>query len=333
MTATLSGEPRSKSAAQTRAGQAPRWYHLGEKGSRWGITFMLWTYRLCGRRVAAALLYPIVAYFFLRHARERRASLDYFLRLRLEHPDSMPGPGAPTWRHVFRHFLEFARMILDRPAIISGETRDYVFSRHGHDLLERLAREKRGAVLLGAHLGSIDVMRILAERLGITINALMFRGNSRNISTELKRLHSQGNIRIVEYAPSSVETVFELLQCIRRGELIAIHGDRVGPKSGGRHERTSWIPFLGREAAFPQGPLILASLLECPVMLTFGLRTGDRTYELYAEEFADRIVLPRRSRDERLDYLLRRYALRLEFYCRKAPYQWFNFYDFWGGRT
>jgi predicted LPLAT superfamily acyltransferase len=312
--------------------QVPQWYHLGEKGSRWGITFMLWAYRTFGRRVAAALLYPIVAYFFLRNARERRASLEYFQRLRATYPDAMPGGEAPTWRNAYRHFLEFARMILDRPAIITGETRGYVFSRHGQDLLERLTREKRGAILLSAHLGSLDIMRILAEKGGLVVNALMFRGNSQNVSAGLKPLYGEGDIRIVEHDPSSVQSVFELQKCVQRGEMIALNIDRVGPNREEKRSRVSWIPFLGQEAAFPRSPLILASLLECPVLLTFGLRTGDRTYELYAEEFADRIVLPRASREAQLDRLLLRYAQRLEFYCRKAPYQWFNFYDFWGGR-
>jgi predicted LPLAT superfamily acyltransferase len=26
---------------------------------------------------------------------------------------------------------------------------------------------------------------------------------------------------------------------------------------------------------------------------------------------------------------MQRYVTRLEFHCRRAPYNWFNFYDFW----
>jgi hypothetical protein len=38
---------------------------------------------------------------------------------------------------------------------------------------------------------------------------------------------------------------------------------------------------------------------------------------------------------EDLDALAGDYARRLERYCLRAPYQWFNFYDYWsdeGGR-
>ena len=35
--------------------------------------------------------------------------------------------------------------------------------------------------------------------------------------------------------------------------------------------------------------------------------------------------------EEALLALIRRYAARLEHHARAAPYNWFNFYDFWGG--
>jgi predicted LPLAT superfamily acyltransferase len=88
------------------------------------------------------------------------------------------------------------------------------------------------------------------------------------------------------------------------------------------------VEFLGEPAPFAHGPFILASLLECPVYLFFCLREGNG-YRIYCEPFAERIVLPRGERVPRLREYLQQYARRLEAYCMKAPYQWFNFYDFW----
>jgi predicted LPLAT superfamily acyltransferase len=31
-----------------------------------------------------------------------------------------------------------------------------------------------------------------------------------------------------------------------------------------------------------------------------------------------------------LNDIMSRYVARLEHYCRAAPFNWFNFYDFWG---
>ena len=75
---------------------------------------------------------------------------------------------------------------------------------------------------------------------------------------------------------------------------------------------------------------ILAAALHCPVYLTFGIYRGGTRYELYCEPFADRIDLPRKQRDLALRQVAQRYADRLQAFVRLAPYNWFNFYDFWG---
>ena len=44
---------------------------------------------------------------------------------------------------------------------------------------------------------------------------------------------------------------------------------------------------------------------------------------------SERLMLPRGAREEVLTREVARYARRLEDYCRKAPDNWFNFFDFW----
>jgi predicted LPLAT superfamily acyltransferase len=104
-----------------------------------------------------------------------------------------------------------------------------------------------------------------------------------------------------------------------------IVGDRTPPAENGR---VSQVDFLGQSAPFAQGPWILASLLECPVYLFFCLR-DKHDYRIHFEPFSERIVLPRSERQVRLQAYIQQYALRLEAYCLSAPYQWFNFFDFW----
>jgi len=102
-------------------------------------------------------------------------------------------------------------------------------------------------------------------------------------------------------------------------------GDRVPAHEAGR---TVDAPFLGASAPFAQGPYILAHALDCPVYLFFCVKESDG-YHMYFEQFAERISLPRPTRAQHLAQWAQRYAARLEFYCRKTPYQWFNFFDFW----
>jgi predicted LPLAT superfamily acyltransferase len=112
---------------------------------------------------------------------------------------------------------------------------------------------------------------------------------------------------------------------VEAGELLVIVGDRVPAHDSGR---TTEAQFLGSTAPFAQGPYVLAHALGCPVYLFFCLKE-EQGYRLYFEPFAERIELPRRERAQHLAAWAQRYASRLEHYCRKAPYQWFNFFDFW----
>jgi predicted LPLAT superfamily acyltransferase len=81
---------------------------------------------------------------------------------------------------------------------------------------------------------------------------------------------------------------------------------------------------------FPAGPILLANALKIPVVLFFGLYKGGNRYEEHFELFADEIHLSRASRPAELQAWVTQYAARLEHYCRLAPYNWFNFFDFWG---
>jgi predicted LPLAT superfamily acyltransferase len=92
------------------------------------------------------------------------------------------------------------------------------------------------------------------------------------------------------------------------------------------------VPFLGAPAAFPTGPLRLAAALGAPVVLCFGIRTGPRRYTVYFEHFADRVALDQGDRAAQTAIWLQRYTSRLEHYCRRYPFNWFNFYDFWNDR-
>ena len=106
---------------------------------------------------------------------------------------------------------------------------------------------------------------------------------------------------------------------------VVIAGDRT-PVGG--HGRVSHVPFLGQRAPLPQGPWVLAALLGCPVRLLFCLRTG-ANWEVAIEPFAERVVLARGDRQAMVDGYVARYAQRLEWWARRDPLQWYNFFDFW----
>jgi predicted LPLAT superfamily acyltransferase len=62
-----------------------------------------------------------------------------------------------------------------------------------------------------------------------------------------------------------------------------------------------------------------------------GLYEGGRRYVIHLESLCEE---PNADGAERAAWTrewAQRYAERLEHFCRIAPYNWFNFYDFWSG--
>ena len=74
---------------------------------------------------------------------------------------------------------------------------------------------------------------------------------------------------------------------------------------------------------------LLAGLLGCPLFLMLAVRGDDGCYRAYAEVLSERVVFERAERDKVVRELAAAYAGRLEHYILKAPYQWFNFFDYW----
>ena len=302
------------------------WAIVAERGSMAGMRFTVGFYRLCGRWLSEYFILPIVAYFFLTDPRGRRASRRYLAKLYAFPGGAQALDGPPTLRQSFRHYREFGLVILDRVRFMLGAP-DVALVFRGREHLTALIAAKRGAVLLGAHLGSFEALRLLAARTGVTVNVLMITRHAPRTNTVLERLNRDTRVHVIQSDPGNPDAVFHLKACVERGEFVAILGDRV---AGGARARVVRVPFLGQPAAFPQGPFLLAHALQCPIVLMIGVRRGPRTYEIFAEPLAERVLLPRAERKESLDALVKRYAERLEAYCLSAPYQWFNFFDFWG---
>jgi predicted LPLAT superfamily acyltransferase len=306
---------------------ARNWAAVGERGSLAGMRLTAWVYRFLGPRLAALLILPIVTYFFLTDPPGRRASRRYLDRLHAVPSGDRTLGHRPGVSDVFRHYREFAQTTLDRVGFWSGRAADFEIHFDGAQHFAPLIEAKRGAILLGAHLGSFDALRALADRWSITVNIVMSTRHAPRINRVLQELSPKTRARVIEVDPTSSRSVFELKACLERGEFVAVLGDRIGAAP---RTRAIEVDFLGHRAPFPPGPFVLASLLDCPVLLMVGLRIRSGAYRIIAEPLAERITLPRGERVARLHELVQAYAKRLEAYCLMTPFQWFNFYDFWG---
>jgi predicted LPLAT superfamily acyltransferase len=244
------------------------------------------------------LLYPITGYFLAFSPRARAASREYLGRV-LGRPAKL--------MDIARHYLSFARTVQDRVYFLAGRAAQFTVERHGTEAVEKALSAGKGCLLLGAHLGSFEVLRATGSERGLPVNVLLYPENSGNTNAVLAALSPELQRRVIPLGRP--QTLLRVRECLERNEIVGLLGDRAL-----RSDRSVRCDFLGAPASFPRGPLRLASILDVPVVLFFGLHLGGRRYALHFEPFAGDVA---------------RYAARLEHYCRLAPYNWFNFYDFW----
>jgi predicted LPLAT superfamily acyltransferase len=302
-----------------------QWNEVAERGSLLGLRFVVGCYRLFGRPLSVALVHVIVFYYFLTAPAARSASRAYLRRVARRPEGAAALSRAPDVRATFLHMRAFALSILDRLALWFGHRDEFVFEVEGIHHYDRLLREDRGAFVVGAHLGSFDALRALADRDDRVVNVLMFTNNAPRINAIFRQLSPDAQMRVISAGSDTFDTVLRIRGCIARGEIVAMLGDRIEPGHAGRTLR---VPLLGDEVELSQAPYLLAGLLGCPLFFMTALRSGPGRYRVFAEVLAEQVELGD-DREKRIQELAQAYAERLERYCLAAPYEWFNFYDYW----
>lgn len=304
----------------------PHWSRIRERGTALGLRLTLWTYRLFGVRALRVLTEFIAAYFFATGGAARRASRTYLTRL-FERNGPMPDlPRAPRLRDSYRHVRAFAHSYVDRfLAWVDPSGTKIAFPEEA--VFRAQLDSGQGALFLSAHLGNLDMLRGLGAARGLKgLNAVIYADHVVRFQSLLKGINPDYELDLIHVRDTSPVTAMMLEEKIAKGESLFIVGDRPPAAENGR---TMAVPFLGKPAPFPIGPLFLAHLLQCPVYLFFCVKEA-AGYTIRMERFADRIALPRKGRDEALRGWLERYARAVEAQCRATPLQWFNFYAFWG---
>lgn len=300
------------------------WAQVKQIGPYWGMRFVLLMQRLFGTRLCLWIITPVVGFYFLCNRHGRESSLDFFQRLQ----DYQPQPNLrPSLTTSFKHFLAFTEAMLDKLATWNGSLSLKDVTVHGREQYMAACLEgKRGAIILGSHLGNIEVSRALASiNNRAKLNVLMHSKHAQTFNSLLKHVSGSQHIELIEVTEISPAIAIVLQKKIEQGEFVCIVGDRVPVNNQGR---TVQCEFLGEKAHFAQGPFILASLLKCPVYTLFCLKQQGG-YHLYFEPFAEKITLARKDREASLQQYAQQFAQRLEHYCIKAPLQWFNFYFYW----
>jgi predicted LPLAT superfamily acyltransferase len=270
--------------------------------------------RLFGHTSTRLLLAPITFYYALVAGDVRRNLREFHRRV---------GGDGSFWA-VWRSLFNFAESIMDRFFVLAGRADLFRLTVHNRDLALRRQAEGRGAIVVGGHLGIIEIARAFPQCGDIVVNVLIYNAISPMLYRELRRVSPDVERGMIFAEPESVGYILDVRERIASGEFVAVLADRVWVR--GQAVR---LPFLGADAEFPTGPFLLARSLKCPLLLMFLVKEGRRDYHMYIEELASAEDVSVGDRHQAVDRLARRFVERLEAFVRAHPFQWYNFHPFW----
>lgn len=290
------------------------WLRQQEKSNLAILRLMVWISLTFGRTVGRIVLHGIAAYYVLFAPTARRHSRAYLERAL--------GRWA-EWSDGFRHVFSFASTIHDRIYLLNNRFALFDIAVIGADALHEALERQPGALLIGAHLGSFEVLRALGRgRAGLKVAMLMVEENARKINATLAAINPAATEDIIPLG--RIDSMLQARDKLDQGYLVGMLADR-----GLGDDTTVDIDFLGAPAPFPVGPFRVAAMLRRPVFFMTGLYLGGNRYQIHFEPLADFSHTRREERAAAIHAAQQHYAERLSHFCRLAPYNWFNFYDFW----
>jgi len=306
-------------ASDRVAGPGPAladWSRREERGSALALRAMTFISLRIGRPAGRFFLYFIAAYFFAFAPRARRHARAYLRRALGREP-------TPLDR--FRHILTFASTIHDRVYLVNEQHRLFRISVEGESLVHQHVQTRRGAFLMGAHLGSFEVTRALGQQQsGLRVVMAMYEENATKINAQLASINPAASFGVVPLG--RMDAMLRIHGCLEEGAFVGVLGDRTVGADDARV-----VSFLGEPARLPVSAMRAAAILRRPVIFMAGLYRGGNRYHIVFEPLADFSHTGRAERAAAVEAALVRYASLLEKYCRSDPYNWFNFYDFWAG--
>ena len=298
------------------------WFAIREHGSKHGMQFLLAIYRLGGRSVFAVCLFPVILFYFCLRRDARQASLQYLQQMHQANPDFPK----PSLRHSIYHFWCFGLALLDKFSVWMGQIQRKDVSVHGSELIDTMLSSGRGGIVFTSHLGNFEICHALSnDRASMKLTILHHSQHTAKFNKLLSRYSKESRVKLMDVSNIDAASAISLSEKISNGEFLAIATDRV-PINNPSAVRE--IEFLGKAAPFPTGPFVLALALHAPILALHCIKRSGR-YHIHFEQLADGQPTSRKQRQAMMHSLMNKQVALMEYFCRMAPWQWFNFYPFW----
>jgi len=304
------------------------WTTHRERGHPAILRLFTWIALSLGRPIARLLLYPIVCYFVIAGGEARAASRDYLKRALGREARLIDG---------FRHVFCFASTILDRLYLLNDRHHLFRIEVFGSEVIRHAMghpdRKTRGAFVIGAHLGSFEAVRAGGrDEKDLRVSMVMYEDNALYLNNVFAAINPKLTEAIIPLG--RIDSMLRVKRALDDGGLVGMLADRTLAEEVGT-PAVREMTLLGGTVSIPTGPFRMAAMLRRPVVFIVGLYRGGNRYEIRYEslfDFADIVdsgVDRATAVNAAIDAAMRNYVARLEHYCRDAPFNWFNFYDYW----
>ncbi|MBC9810950.1 lipid A biosynthesis acyltransferase [Crocinitomicaceae bacterium CZZ-1] len=280
------------------------------KGFLWGYRFFIFCIRFFGVRISYFFCIWVSGYFILFARKQKKGLVQFY----------QTGFGfskIKSLRYAAANFYEFGKIIIDRIALRTPRKRIYTHSFDNEIVLRNMHAAGKGGFLFSGHVGNWEnAGNLIGERITSTINILM-------LDAEVEKIKQfvESNVEVAKYnlipLKEDMSHLILIHQALKRNELIALHADRTIPG-----QKTFTFPFLNGTAQFPAGPFMMAYKFKVPITFVYAIKEGFH----FSLSSTDPIVGGKDVQSP--EEIAERYVQRLEELVKKAPKQWFNFYEY-----
>jgi len=280
------------------------------RGTVLGYKIFVYSMKTFGLGAAYFILYFVALYFCFFAPTSTKASYYYFRRRQNKSV-------LKSIINIYRSYYVFGQTILDKVAISSGLRDRFTYDFDGVHLINNVLKEKKGGVLISAHVGNFEIAEHFFGELEdkASISLLTTDTEHTAIKEYLESVTNKPNVNLI-LIQEDLSHIFEINAALARNEIVCITGDRYYEGSKFLEEQ-----LLGEEAKFPAGPFLLASRLKVPVLFVYVMKETNKHYHLFARQAKVK------HRDAQA--LLKEYTSSVTSILEKYPLQWFNYFDFW----
>jgi len=314
------------------------WSRQKEQASYWHTKILLTLFKIFPVIILRILAFPVGFFYFLLKKKGRTESRRFLEKVIPFIEDSVLTKKCRSLFGSLRHIISFSLSLVEKLQAWGGKFpfKDIHFQNDDIKELIQELENKNGAFIIMSHIGNMDLLRGLASynQTGVSrkikVTSIIDTEVTAHFKKILKELNPQSSMDTINAKTIDPYTVILLEEKLKTGELAVIAGDRTSVSG---IEKNLMLPFLGEQAPFSHGVFYLAALMNVSVYFIFALRRKELSitseYDMHVHKCAISFDCTKKERLTRSRNMAISYVEFLELYCKKHPFQWYNFFNFW----